>query len=69
MTDTQNPKDKRQPEFYIHTRVKAGRDTRLGARVGVGFKHRTTEGINIFLDAQPIPLDGRIELVAFPSDA
>lgn len=66
MTDTHNQPEKKTPDLFIHTRVQSGRDTKVGSRIGVAFRHKDGEGLNIFLDAQPIPLDGRIELVGFP---
>jgi hypothetical protein len=63
MTD-QN--EKRKPSLNVFAKVLNGRDTRIGRQIGVAFKHGEGEGYNILLDAQPIPIDGRIELVAFP---
>jgi hypothetical protein len=63
MTD-QN--EKRKPSLNVFAKVLNGRDTRIGPQIGVAFKHGEGEGYNILLDAQPIPIDGRIELVAFP---
>lgn len=62
--------ESRKPDFYIHAKVANGRSDRIGPRIGVGFKHGQGEGLNIILDAQPIPLDGRISLVGFaPQEA
>lgn len=55
-----------QPNHYIHAVVPKGRGSRIGARLGVAFNHKNGEGFTIYLDAQPIPLDGQIELVAYP---
>ena len=65
MTDQTSNK----PQLSIFTRVlqKDG-TTKLGSRIGAGFSHGNGEGFNIYLDAQPIPLNGRIELVAFSND-
>ncbi len=62
MTDQTSNK----PQLAIYTRVlqKDGM-TKLGSRIGAGFSHSNGEGFNIYLDAQPIPINGRIELVAF----
>ena len=65
-TSTQLTEGKRKPDLYIHVKVPNGRDTKIGSRIGVGFFHGDQTGINIFLDAQPIPLDGQIQLVGFP---
>ena len=68
MTDnTQN--QSRKPDYYVHTKVQDGRNDRIGSRIGVAFYHKDGNGLNLILDAQPIPMDGRIELVAFqPKD-
>jgi hypothetical protein len=61
-----------KPDIAIYTRVPSKDGTnRLGSQIGVGFKHKgEKKGFNIYLDSQPIPLNGRIELVAFDnSDA
>lgn len=60
---------KKKPDLYIHTKVRNGRDNKIGSRIGVGFFHGDGVGINILLDAQPIPIDGQIELTGFvPKD-
>ena len=59
-------KQKNMPDFNIHATIPQGRGTRIGARIGVAFKHGKGEGFTLYLDAQPIPLDGQIELVAYP---
>ncbi len=57
---------KKTPDFYVYTKVPDGKDGfKIGVRLGVGFKHNNDTGLNILLDAQPIPVNGRIELVAF----
>ena len=67
MTDTtNNTNQKRQPDLYIHTKVPNGRDLKIGARIGVGFLHSDGVGVNIILEAQPIPYNGQIELIGFP---
>ncbi|MBI1227774.1 MAG: hypothetical protein GC192_21245 [Bacteroidetes bacterium] len=65
MTDT-NEKQGRRPDFNIHTKVADGAETRIGPRIGVAFRHKDGEGLNILLDAMPIPLNGQVELVGFP---
>ena len=67
MTNTTPQMQSRKPDVLIHTKVSDGRNDCIGARIGIGFYHKDGKGLNIILDAQPIPLDGRIELVAFPS--
>lgn len=64
MTDT--PETKKSPDLNVFAKVLKGRETRIGPQIGVAFKHSDGQGMNILLDAQPIPFDGRIELVAFP---
>lgn len=64
-TQNTRPKNTRTPDFYIHTVVPNGRANRIGARIGVAFYHKKGDGFSIYLDAQPIPLDGKLELVAY----
>ena len=66
MTDYNTQNETRKVDLYIHTKVMDGRKDRIGSRIGVAFRHRDGAGMNIILDAQPIPVDGRIELVGFP---
>lgn len=66
MTDeVENPTQRKKPDLYIHTKVPNGRDMKIGARIGVGFLHSDGIGVNIILDAQPIPVDGQIQLIGF----
>ena len=58
--------ESKKPDLYIYAKVADGDDSRIGPRIGVAFKHRGSEGINILLDAQPIPIEGQIQLVGFP---
>lgn len=62
MTDQQQTNT---PDLYLYAKVSDGRKDRIGSRIGVAFKHKNGVGYNILLDAQPIPVDGRIQLVAF----
>ena len=67
MTDHQTQSgDKKTPDLYIHVKGPHGKDSRIGSRIGVGFLHGDGVGVNILLDAQPIPVNGQIELVGFP---
>lgn len=59
-------KSQNKPALYIHAKVADGRETRIGSRIGVAFYHKDGVGLNILLDAQPIPLDGKIELIGLP---
>lgn len=67
MTDQTNNTAKNTPDLYIYTKRpgKYGKSD-LGSRIGVGFYHKDGQGFNMILDAQPIPFEGRIELVGFP---
>lgn len=56
----------RKPALYIYTKVAEGNKDRIGSRIGVAFNHKESEGLNIILDAQPLPIEGRIQLVGFP---
>lgn len=58
--------EKVKPALNIFAKVPSGDETRIGTQLGVAFKHKDGEGYNIILDAQPIPQNGRIELIAFP---
>lgn len=64
--ETLTTKKKTKPNFAIHATVPNGRGTRIGASIGVAFKHKNGDGFSIYLDAQPIALDGQINLVAYP---
>lgn len=63
MTDTN---EKKRPALNIFAKVPVGVESKIGSQIGVAFKHGAGEGYNIILDGQPIPFDGKIELVAFP---
>ena len=58
--------EKKKPALNVFVRVPTSDgDTRL-SQIGVAWKHGGEgQGYNTILDAQPIPLDGKIELVAF----
>lgn len=64
MSDKQNQGNK--PALYIHAKVFDGKKSHIGSRIGVAFHHKDGVGLNILLDAQPIPNDGRIELIGLP---
>lgn len=65
MTDQQT--SKKTPVLNVYAKVlTADGSTKIGAQLGVAFAHNEGEGLNILLDAQPIPTNGRIELIAFP---
>ena len=69
MTDSDTQNETRKPDLYIHTKVADAQRTRIGSRIGVAFHHKDGQGVNIILDAQPLPVNGRIELVGFPPKA
>ena len=67
MSDIVNETPKKNtPDLFIHAKVPNGRDLKVGSRIGVGWFHKDGVGVNIVLDAQPIPHNGQIELVGFP---
>lgn len=66
MTAKETEKSGNQPNFYVYAVLPDEDGTRVGSRLGVVFNHKKGEGFTIYLDAQPIPKDGQIELVAFP---
>ena len=67
MTDNQTPTTKsKRPDLYFYVKVPSGNGTKIGSRIGVGFLHGDGVGVNIILDAQPIPMNGQIELIGFP---
>ena len=70
MTNTTDntTENKKTPDFYIHAKTYKGVESKIGSRIGAAFYHKNEKGLNIFLDAQPIPLNGQIELVAFAPD-
>lgn len=66
MTD----KSTNKPALNVFTKVLNPDGTsRIGSQIGVGFKHSEGEGYNFILDAQPIPLNGKVELIAFAPKA
>ncbi len=69
MTNSTEATTKKTPDYNIHVSVPNGRSTRVGPRIGVAFKHKSGDGLTIYLNAQPIPVDGQIELVAFVPEA
>jgi hypothetical protein len=63
MTDQTSNK----PQLSIYTqRYNKDGTTKLGSRIGAGFSH--SKGFNIYLDAMPLPVNGKLELVAFTND-
>ncbi len=65
MTMTQET-EKKTPALNIFVKVPTSDgESRIGSQIGVAFKHGEGEGYNIILDAQPIPHNGKIELIAF----
>lgn len=60
------PQKGRKPDLYAYATVPNGRSTRIGSRIGVAFNHKAGEGLTIFLDAQPFPMDGQVEIVCYP---
>ncbi len=62
---TKKQTEKKMPALNIFAKVAMGRESRVGPQIGVAFNHKEGGGYNIILDAQPIPFDGRVELVAF----
>lgn len=58
--------EKKTPALNIFVKVPTSDgESRIGSQIGVAFKHGEGEGYNIILDAQPIPHNGKIELIAF----
>jgi len=66
MSDKQPQNQGNKPALYIHAKVADNPEARIGSRIGVAFHHKDGVGLNILLDAQPIQLDGRIELIGLP---
>ena len=68
MSDSNKITEAKKPDVYIFTKVANGYNSRLGARIGRGYYHKDGRGLNIFLEAVPIPLQnsGMVELTAFP---
>lgn len=58
-------KKKRLPDFNVFAVVPRGESMGIGANIGRVFNHHNGTGFKIFLDAAPIPHNGKIELVAF----
>lgn len=68
--EPQHPEGQQQkenkPDLFVYAVIPNGRGTRIGSRLGVVFNHKTGGGFTIYLDGVPIPVDGQIELVAYP---
>lgn len=65
MTDQQT--SKKTPTLNIFAKIlSSDGTTKIGAQLGVAFSHKEGNGLNIILDGQPIPINGRLELIAFP---
>lgn len=61
-----NETEKKKPALNIFVRVPTSDGDNRLSQIGVAWKHGGEgEGYNIILDAQPIPTNGKIELVAF----
>ncbi len=60
---TENTKKENKFDYRIHVVVADGRDDRIGSSIGVAFNNKKGNGFTAYLDAVPIPLDGRIKLV------
>lgn len=60
-----NTETKKTPDYNIFVKVLVGNETQIGSQIGRAWKHSKGNGLNLVLDAQPIPLNGKIELVAF----
>lgn len=57
--------EKRKPDFNVYAIVPDGDATRIGGNIGCVFNHRSSTGFKIYLDAVPIPQNGKIQLIAF----
>ena len=65
-TQTKNQETtKKKPDYRVHVVLPNGRNTRIGPAVGVAFNHNASEGINIYLDALPSPIDGQWQFTLF----
>ena len=68
-TKTEKPENnentKKKPDYRVHVVLPNGRNTRIGPAVGVAFKHNASDGINVYLDAVPAPIDGRWQFTLF----
>jgi len=60
---------KNQPSHNVHVKVYKGIESRIGAQIGVAFPHGDGQGLNVILDASPIPTPGgQIELILFSTE-
>ena len=62
---TENTKTQNTFDYRIHVVVADGRGDRIGSSIGVAFNNKNENGFTMYLDAVPIPLDGKIKLVGF----
>lgn len=65
---TENSKKETKFDYRIHVVVADGRGDRIGSSVGVAFNNKNGNGFTAYLDAMPIPLDGKIKLVGLVPD-
>ena len=60
---TENTKKETKFDYRIHVVVADGQNDRIGSSIGVAFNNKNKNGFTAYLDAVPIPLDGKIKLV------
>lgn len=51
-------------DYYVHAIIADGRGERIGNNIGVAFNNKSGNGFTMYLDANPIPIDGQVKLVA-----
>ena len=64
MTDKKTqPEKTSNVDYYVHPIIPNGRNERIGSSIGVAFNNKSGNGITMYLDASPIPIDGQVKLV------
>ncbi len=65
MTDKKTPQPEKASkiDYYVHPIVANGRGEKIGSSIGVAFNNKSENGFTMYLDAQPIPIDGQVKLV------
>lgn len=66
MNDTENTK--KTPAFNVFAKqLNQDGTSKIASQLGVAWQHNEGGGYNIVLDASPIPVNGKIELIMFPN--
>ena len=51
-------------DYNVHVIIPDGDSDRIGPKLGVAFNNKSGNGFSIILNAYPIPINGKVKLVA-----